>query len=246
MTLLSIEEDLLAGQYPAPGGDDDSGRGPTRHHDPVSTAGPPRTRAVLPLLGWLLIALPLAASTQLTGDTTWASGVLDGGSRVAAAQEDLVQLPGYGATVVLAFAGLGAGTFFGLAAVPGSLRARWVVTGVVLAALVGMWTITAVVEKDPVVGELVGGAAITLLPAALLLTLVRRRARHGSARAALLLVVVGVVAHGITLGRLLDSAGDPALGAWLMLLLELVALAGAVLVLRTVPTRSPVSPARIG
>lgn len=201
-----------------------------------------------PLLGWLLVVAAAATSALLTGDTTWASGALDGGGRIDATQADLLRLDGYQGTVVPAFAGMVAAAFFGLVAVPWSRPGRWAVTALVVALVVAGVVATLAVDVGATPEEQVGGAVISVVPAALLLLLVWLRLRRGCAWVALLFAVVGLVAHAATVVRLVGSAGGPAWGAWAMMLLELVAVAGAALAVRTTPPRdrAGVSPARPG
>ncbi|WP_131801965.1 hypothetical protein [Klenkia taihuensis] len=199
-----------------------------------------------PLLGWLLVVAAAAASALLTGDTTWASGALDGGGRVDATQADLLRLDGYQATVVPAFAGMVAAALVGLVAVPWSRPGRWAVTALVVGLVVAGVVVTLAVDVGATPEEQVGGAVVGVVPAALLLVLVWLRLRRGCAWVALLFAVVGLVAHVVTVVRLLGSAGTPAWGAWAMLLLELVAVTGAALAVRTTPPRDRVSPVRPG
>ncbi|MFC7575397.1 hypothetical protein ACFQX8_25420 [Klenkia terrae] len=163
-------------------------------------------------MGWLITLAAALLSIPLTGDTVWARGVMDGGSEVTATQGVLVAVAGYEATVILAFAGLGAAVFFGLAAAPWSRATRWALTTVVAAVVLAGVVATLTQEQDAPSGELIGALVISLVPAALLLLLAWRRWRLTSAVIALVAVAVGVLAHAITLVRLLTSAGSPRSG----------------------------------
>lgn len=209
----------------------------------MSTALSPARRQLVPLVGWVITLAAALLSIPLTGDTVWARGVLDGGSEVTATQGLLVAVAGYEATVILAFAGLGAAVFFGLAAAPWSRATRWALTAVVAAVVLAGVVVTVTQEQDASSGELIGALVVSLVPAALLLLLAWRRWRLTSAVIALVAVAVGVVAHAITLVRLLTSAGSPALGAWAMGGLLLVALAATGWVVRSL---ARVDPARAG
>ena len=234
VTLLSFAEDLLAGQYPAPSGGQDSGR----LRNPagsllVTEPHAPTRRHLAPMVGWLVVLAASLSTIALTGDSVWGRGVLADGGEITATQGVLVGVPEYEATIILAFGGLGAAVFFGLAAVPWSRATRWVLTAVVAVLLVA-GVVASLGVQDTTTDELVGALVISCIPPAVLLLLVWRRLRRTSATVALVAVSVGVVAHAITLVRLLGSDGSPAIGAWAMAGLLLLGLAGALLTMRSV------------
>lgn len=191
-------------------------------------------RQLAPLVGWLVVLGASLLSILLTDDSVWARGVLATGGEITATQGVLVGVPGYEGTVILAFAGLGVASVVGVAAVPWSRATRWVLTAALGAVLVLAWSITAVEETDPVVSELVGALVISVVPVALLLVLVWRRLRRTCAWVATVALVVGLLAHAVTLIRLLASDGSPAAGAWAMAAVLVLGLAGALVVLRSV------------
>jgi hypothetical protein len=185
-----------------------------------------------------MVLAAAALSILLTDDSVWARGVLQDGGEITATQGVLVGVPEYEATIILAFGGLGVAVFFGLAAVPWSRATRWVLTAVVVALLVA-GVVASLGTQDATGAELVGALVISSVPPAVLLLLVWRRLRRTSATVALVAVSVGVVAHAITLVRLLGSDGSPAIGAWAMAGLLLLGLAGALLTARSVARVSP-------
>ncbi|SCX45498.1 hypothetical protein SAMN03159343_1600 [Klenkia marina] len=196
----------------------------------------------MPLVGWSVVLAAALLSVLLTDDSVWGRGVLADGGEITATQGVLVGLPDYQATIILTFAGLGTAVFFGLAAVPGSRASRRAVAALVVVLAAAGVVATLAVDDGGTPEEKVGGAVISLVPAALLLVLVLRRVRRTSAAIACGAVTVALVAHVVTLARLLGSDGSPALGAWLMAVLLLLGLAGSLVVLRSVSRLSPVRP----
>ena len=205
----------------------------------MTTPPVPARRQLLPLVGWLVVLAAALLSVLLTDDSVWGRGVLADGGEVTATQGVLVSVPDYQATIVLAFAGLGVAAVVGLAAVPWSRATRWALTAVVGALVVAGVVVTLAQAQDLPTGELIGSLVVSLVPAALFLLPVWRRLRRTSASIAFVAVSVGLVAHAITLVRLLGSAGSPAVGAWAMAVLLVLGLAGSLVTLRSVARVSP-------